>query len=203
MSKNKNSPEQCSLRNPIERPKSPTIKVDCSCYQCKDHQDIPENKTQRPPWVLDPTVFGNGSSDLSYLKWWRRTWVKVIFLANPINTTIGEVTWCLHFLKNRFLHWRDLVWFEIFVCRPLQFQKGTGRLCWTLPYGEGLRVGEWVFTGFCALYLQNKGCDTHVRGETENLSFSGWMHPSLSCVWTELVTLTNIHITWAITCTFL
>ena len=128
MSKNKNSPEQCSLSNPIERPKSPTIKVDCSCYQCKDHQDIPENKTQRPPWVLDPTVFGNGSSDLSYLKWWRRTWVKVIFLANPINTTIGEVTWCLHFLKNRFLHWRDLVWFGLrsLCADPSSFRREQG-----------------------------------------------------------------------------
>ena len=105
MSKNKNSPEHCSLSSPIEWEKDPRIKVDCSSNQCNNHQDIPQSITERHPGILDPAMLGNSSSDLSNLKWRWRTWVEIIFSINPMKA-ITIPSCILHLFKHWFFHWR-------------------------------------------------------------------------------------------------
>lgn len=96
MSENKESPEHGSLSCPVEWPDIPIVKVNgCSCH-CKYDNQVPQHIAEGPPWVLDPTVFGNGGSDLSYLEWRRSTWVEicivvffVVGVVDPIDTLHG------------------------------------------------------------------------------------------------------------------
>lgn len=86
MSKNKQCPEHCPLGSPVQWPNQPAVRVNGSHCQPKHHNNIPEDITHRLPWILDPAMLGNRSSNISNPERRWRTGIKSIPSTNPISS---------------------------------------------------------------------------------------------------------------------
>ena len=114
-------------------------------------------------------MLGNGSSDLSYLKWRRRTWVEIFFLLNPM---ISKLALSLHFFNNWLLHW---LWIWVFLCRPKKMPQRRNEELEALPKlcmvkGWGLRLWEWDLTGFICFIATIRLWHARDSRDTESIS---------------------------------
>lgn len=79
MTKNKDSPKHSPLSHPINRPHPwPVLKHNRNNSQQQNDQNVPEDITEWPVGVLDPTVVGNGGADVRHLERRRRAWVELV-----------------------------------------------------------------------------------------------------------------------------
>ena len=123
-------------------------------------------------------MLGNGSSDLSYLKWRRRTWVEIFYLLSLMNTMISKLTLSLHFFNNWLLHW---LWILIFLCRPKKMPQRRSeeleallKLC--MVKGWELRLWERDLSGFYAFIAIIRLWHARESWDTESIYL--WVHPS-------------------------
>ncbi len=98
MSEDKEGPEHCALRQPIQGPNEPSVEVSSSGRQSKHNCDISGHETHGLPYILFPAMLGNGSSNVSQSKWRNRRWIKL-----PLLIIIIIIIFCC----SRFFRWQS------------------------------------------------------------------------------------------------